>query len=218
MLSKRKKRPKKPTTTGGKIWYFIWHDNSVWSWIANIILAFVLIKFIVYPGIGLAFGTTHPIVAVVSGSMEHPGGFDKWWAEPASCSFGACTQEGWYKEHAVSRETFRRFSMKNGFNKGDIIILFGAKPERLVIGDVIVFRSGRPDPIIHRVVKKTWFNDHYLFQTKGDNNPDSITSGILNENGITEDRIIGKAVLRVPWLGWVKIMFVEMIKFIIGWF
>ncbi len=54
-----------------KIWYFIWEDDSIWSWIVNIILAFVIIKFIVYSGLGFMLSTSHPIVAVVSGSMEH---------------------------------------------------------------------------------------------------------------------------------------------------
>ena len=62
--------------TWKKIWYFIWEDNSIWSWIVNIILAFVLIKFIVYPGLGLILSTSHPVVAVVSESMEHNGNFD----------------------------------------------------------------------------------------------------------------------------------------------
>ena len=56
-----------------KTWHFIWEDDSVWSWIVNIILAIVLIKFIIYPGLGLVLGTSYPIVAVVSDSMEHSG-------------------------------------------------------------------------------------------------------------------------------------------------
>ena len=68
---------KKNKSTWQKIWYFIWEDDSVLSWIVNIILAFVLIKFIVYPGLGLVFGTDFPVVAVVSGSMEHEGNFTK---------------------------------------------------------------------------------------------------------------------------------------------
>ena len=54
-----------------KFWYFIWEDNSIWSWIVNVILAFLLIKFLVYPGLGIILGTDYPIVAVVSESMEH---------------------------------------------------------------------------------------------------------------------------------------------------
>lgn len=68
---KKNKTPKKPTTWYGKIWFFIWHDNSAASWIINIILAYLIIKFIVYPSLGLVFGTNFPIVAVVSNSMEH---------------------------------------------------------------------------------------------------------------------------------------------------
>ena len=54
-----------------KIWHFIWEENNIWSWLANIILAFILIKFIIYPAIGFILGTQYPIVAVVSGRMLH---------------------------------------------------------------------------------------------------------------------------------------------------
>ena len=54
-----------------KIWHFIWEEDSIWSWIANVIIAFVLIKFIVYPLMGFALSTNYPVVAVVSSSMEH---------------------------------------------------------------------------------------------------------------------------------------------------
>ena len=59
-----------------KIWNFIWHDNSVWSWLVNVILAFVLVKFVIYPGLGFLLHTTHPVVAVMSSSMEHNGDFN----------------------------------------------------------------------------------------------------------------------------------------------
>src|SRR3989344_4252733 len=54
-----------------KVWHFIWESDSPWSWLLNIALAYVLIKFLTYPGLGLLFHTPFPIVAVVSGSMEH---------------------------------------------------------------------------------------------------------------------------------------------------
>jgi signal peptidase I len=53
-----------------KVWSFLWGD-SVFSWIIQILLAFLVIKFIIYPGLGFVFNTSYPIVAVVSGSMEH---------------------------------------------------------------------------------------------------------------------------------------------------
>ena len=71
-----------------KIWYFIWEDNSIWSWIVNVILAFVLIKFIVYPGLGFLLTTSHPVVAVVSESMEHNLRFDDWWEKNGIVKMG----------------------------------------------------------------------------------------------------------------------------------
>ena len=185
-----------------KTWWFIWEDDSVWSWIVNIILAFVLIKFIVYPGLGLLFSTGYPIVAVVSGSMEHDGSFNNWW-DP---------QQSWYVSRNITKEEFSDFRFKNGFNKGDIMVLYGKKPNEITVGDVIVFRSNRPDPIIHRVVKRWEINGKYYFQTKGDHNSDSITSIGLDETNIPEDNLLGKAVFRVPLLGYIKIWFVELIQ------
>ena len=89
-----------------KAWWFIWEDDSIWSWIANIVLAFVLIKFIVYPGLGLILGTNYPIVAVVSGSMEHDGSFDDWWSSSAICSNSECSQEEWYNNKGISKSEF----------------------------------------------------------------------------------------------------------------
>ena len=80
-----------------KTWYFIWEDDSIWSWIVNIILAFVLIKFIVYPGLGFILSTSHPVVAVVSESMEHNMEFDEWWEK----------NKDWYIENGINKEYFR---------------------------------------------------------------------------------------------------------------
>lgn len=185
-----------------KTWWFIWEDDSIWSWIVNIILAFVLIKYIVYPGLGFLLSTSYPIVAVVSSSMEHDGSFDDWWS----------SQEKWYLDNDISRDQFVNFNFKNGFNKGDIMILYGRKPRDIKVGEVIVFRSKRPDPIIHRVVKKWGVNGEYYFQTKGDHNIDSIRSRELDETNINEEQYLGKAVIRIPLLGYIKIWFVELIK------
>jgi len=188
-----------------KTWYFIWEDNSIWSWIVNILLAFVLIKFIVYPGMGFLLSTSHPVVAVVSGSMEHNNlGFDEWWEE----------NNDWYIKNGVNKEYFEKFSLKNGFNKGDIMLLVGRDAEKINVGDTIVFRGNKKDPIIHRVVGKTQRDDMIYFHTKGDNNKDSIQNSGLDETKLSEDLVIGKAVFRVPLLGYIKIWFVEMLKFI----
>jgi len=185
-----------------KIWYFIWEDNSVWSWLVNIVLAFILIKFIVYPSLGLILHTSHPVVAVVSESMEHNNGLDDWWQKSSS----------WYINNSINKGDFDRFPLKNGFNKGDIMVLKGKKPKNIEIGDVVVFWSAKKDPIIHRVIKKWQDKGIYYFQTKGDNyktNPMSIKSAFLDETNISEEQIVGNAILRIPLLGYVKLWFVE---------
>jgi len=205
-----------------KIWYFIWESNSVWSWIVNIFLAFVIIKFLVYPGLGFALGTSHPIVAVVSSSMEHNGGFDQWWNSRASCDSGICTQSEFYSDFDIAKEQFLTFKFKNGFNKGDIIVLKKAKIENIEIGDVIVFISSRerprPDPIIHRIIKITKTDSDAIIQTKGDHNSQSIDSctsdGCLHELDIRESQSIGRAIIKIPYLGWIKIAFVGLLKLV----
>lgn len=187
-----------------QVWNFIWNDDSIWSWLANIALAFILIKFIVYPGLAFALGTTHPVVAVVSESMEHNAGFDNYWENA----------KGFYVANNIKREDFTNFPLKNGFNKGDIMVLKGKKAQDIRIGDIIVFWSARKDPIIHRVVKKWQENGVYYFQTKGDNyitNPASIKSTLLDETSISQDKVIGNAVFKIPFLGYIKIWFVEFV-------
>ena len=187
-----------------KTWRFIWEDNSIWSWVVNIILAFVLIKFIVYPGLGLILSTSHPVVAVVSSSMEHNMNFEAWWEE----------NKDWYMENGINEDDFETSSFRNGFNKGDIMVLVGKDAKNIEVGNVIVFRSSKKDPIIHRVVKKFGDDNDIYFQTKVDNNEDSIKNDALDETNIREEVIIGKAVLRVPFLGYIKIWFIEALKFL----
>jgi signal peptidase I len=224
-----KKRRQKPTTTWGKIWYFIWHDNSLLSWVVNIALAFVLIKFIIYPGLGLIMGTSLPVVAVVSESMDHS------YIKGAVIQEGFCTEQyrlcssvsptrpsvkgfdgfwdvckDWYLEHNISKSNFEDFPFKNGFSKGDIIVLVGKKPSDIEVGDVIVFQAQKSYPIIHRVVAANGF-----FQTKGDHNPSQIVErvgavSILDETRIEQDQVLGVAIAKIPLLGWIKIGLVEL--------
>ena len=168
----------------------------------NVILAFVIIKFLVYPGLGLVLGTRLPIVAVVSSSMEHDGSFDSWWDG----------QKSYYENIGISKEQFKEFQLSNGFNKGDIIFLVGKKPDKIKLGDVIVFRSGRPDPIIHRVVELKQDNGNYIFHTKGDHNTASIQTSAFDETKITQDMLIGRALFKIPLLGWIKIGFVSILN------
>jgi signal peptidase I len=219
-----KKGKKKPKTVLGKGWYFIWEDNSIWSWIVNIVLAFLLIKFVVYPGLGFLLGTSYPIVAVVSSSMEHNADFDSWWL----------ASEKSYSNFNITKQDFLGFSLRNGFNRGDIIVLRRAEPENLKIGEIIVFESKRPEPVIHRIVKKLEKDNKVYFQTKGDNyktnqnplveyvdinnnrvsrnSPGAIK--IVDETEISEDELIGMAWFKIPLLGYIKIWFTELMNLV----
>ena len=143
-----------------KVWNFIWNDNSIWSWLLNVVIAFVLIKFILYPGLGLILSTSHPLVAVVSSSMEQPQGFDHFWKE----------QNQTYENLGITLADFDTYPFKHGFNRGDIMVLKGKPIAEIELGETMVFFANIEYPIIHRVVKKTFDNGAYYIQTKGDNN------------------------------------------------
>src|SRR3989338_1642686 len=179
-----------------KTWRFIWNDDSWESWFVNIIIAFILVKFLIYPGLGFMLGTTHPVVAVISGSMEHEvQGFDYWWS----------LNKDIYLKFDINKTSFSDYKFKTGFNKGDLMILTRLK--EIKKGDVIVFLGSVDEPIIHRVVKI----ENGTYQTKGDN---GITNKFsrFDEMHITPDKVIGKAAVRVPYLGWAKLAFVELIN------
>ncbi|MBT5021499.1 signal peptidase I [Candidatus Woesearchaeota archaeon] len=193
-----------------KVWHFIWEEDSWLSWIVNIILAFLIIKFIVYPILGFVFSTTHPIVAVVSGSMEHDESFEDWWDSKAQCGVQLCTQGEHYAQYGIMQDEFLKYKYKNGFNKGDIIILYGKDPGEIKRGDVLVFEAGKSNPIIHRVVKVTNSESEVYYTTKGDHNPTSSNF----EKMISEDTIIGTGSIRIPYLGYIKIGFVKLLELI----
>ncbi len=195
-----------------KVWHFLWEDESIWSLLVNAIIAFVLIKYLIYPGLGFILATNLPIVAVVSGSMEHDGSFDEWWMSSARCNAKVCTQEEWYQRHEITKAEFKEYAFRNGFNKGDIMILKGTEAKNINTGDVIVFQADRPDPIIHRVVKITNTGGSRVFYTKGDHN---IDMGDIDQE-IQENEVLGKAIFRIPLLGWIKILFMYIISPITG--
>ncbi|HII17071.1 TPA: signal peptidase I [Candidatus Woesearchaeota archaeon] len=234
MIGKKhsKKQKRKPKSWYGKVWHFIWEEDSIASWLVNIVLAFILIKFIVYPGLGFAFGTSHPIVAVVSGSMEHR------MVHPCAKSDGMrCIERdtsrweicgkvmedkekidlagfwkycgNWYEQRGITREEFAGYSLTRGFNRGDLIILLGKPPKNIKRGDVTVFYGGRAEPIIHRIIGREEIDGTWHFATKGDHNADQIKNGAMDESSIPQERVIGVALFRIPYIGYVKIAAVE---------
>lgn len=184
--------------TPRKFWHIVWEEDSLLSWILNIGLAFLLMKFVIYPALGLALSTSHPVVAVISASMEHSTPeFDEWYAG----------QKDFYTAYNISKEAFSNFPLTGGINTGDIIVLTGAATERIEVGDVIVFTRSGPEPIIHRAVRKWKHGNESYFETKGDNN-----AGVSSmDQDIHEDSVLGKAVFRIPVLGYVKIWFTRFV-------
>ncbi|MBI2671516.1 signal peptidase I [Candidatus Woesearchaeota archaeon] len=164
-----------------RVWYFIWYDDSLLSWIVNVIIAFVLVKFIIYPGLGFLLGTSYPLVAVVSCSMEHNNDFENWWAG----------SKAWYESNGIKKEEFVNYPFKNGINQGDIMLLKSVKDIKK--GDIIVFNGNSANPIIHRAVK---IKETLI--TKGDNNA-------VQDRSTKE--VLGKAIFRMPYFGWIKILF-----------
>mgnify|MGYP001577543428 CR=1 FL=1 len=187
-----------------KFWDFVWNGEGILSWVTCFVLAYVLIKFAVYPLLGIVFGTQFPIVAVVSGSMEHDGTFENWWSSQCASDI---KQSDLYSQINIDKIKFMNYPFKNGFNKGDLMVLFGAgQPE---VGEVIVFdMPGRNYPIIHRVIEAK--ENCKFYKTKGDHNCGSDSL----ERNIPAEKLYGKAVLRVPYLGWLKIGFVELLTII----
>ncbi len=208
----------------GKVVYFLWYEDSILSWVANIVVAFIFIKFIFYPLLALVFATKLPVVAVVSCSMEHRFTncgeerlMDNLCGVPGS---GSVDHESFwqfcgdfYDDKNITKDQFETFPLSSGFNKGDIIFLRGISIENLKIGDTIVFSANQKAyPIIHRVVCIDYINNEYLVQTKGDHNKAQISDVYLNELEIKESQILGKATLRVPFLGYIKIWFTDLIN------
>ena len=214
-----------------KIWRFIWKDDSWLSWCVNVVLAIVIVKFIIFPVLGLSLGTSFPVVAVVSCSMQHEnsncwadcymrssGGIDdmKFCNAKPKTLCGNLSQGDywnicgeWYEKIGIDQNIFLEFPQKNGFNIGDIFVLKRATD--IKIGDIIVYDNLISNaPIIHRVVKIIEDDGKNYYQTKGDYNPASYAF----EEKIPQERVYGKVLLKLPYLGWVKIGFNMILKMV----
>ena len=197
-----------------KFWNLLWKDDSLKGWAFSIIFFFVFIKFLFFPFLSLVTGTILPLAIVESCSMHHEGtlfsNFDNWWEN----------HETKYNNLDIEKQDFAGGFLnkfRRGFTKGDILFIVGVKPEKIKIGDTIIFNSGtRQTPIIHRVIDITQEDSSYIFSTYGDNNRVQITPPNkynIDESKIHENQIIGKAVFRVvPFIGWGKLIFFEHLR------
>ena len=94
-----------------KFWFIVWKDDSPKGWLMSLIFLFVVIKFIFFPLLSFATGTSLPLAIVESCSMYHDGNilsdYDKWWQ----------TQDQKYSPFKINKTEFSDFIFKNGFNK-----------------------------------------------------------------------------------------------------
>jgi hypothetical protein len=157
----------------------------------TLLLAFVIIKFILFPGLAFITGSNLPLVIVESCSMYHDEpGFD-----------GTFSRPDVYDSYGISQDDTDSWVFPNGLKKGDIIFVVGA--ENVEVGDVIIFLGGAAHPIIHRLV-----DAEEPYATKGDNYKTNYRQ-LPTEEQISENQLIGKAVFRIPYLGWVKLIFFD---------
>ena len=186
-----------------KFWDLLWKDDSWKGWVFSIIFIFIFIKFIFFPILSLATGTILPLAIVESCSMYHEGNLisspTDWWEDHRTG----------YLSYGITKTGFETFAFKKGFNKGDILFVLGANPDKLQVGDVIIFEAGYQNPLIHRIVKIEEREEEKIFSTQGDNNNGQLSV----EKEITEKQLIGKAAFRtVPYLGWTKLLFFERLR------
>lgn len=186
-----------------KFWFLLWKDDSLKGWLFSVIFIFIFIKFIFFPSLGFVTGTELPLAIVESCSMYHKGdllgNFNSWFER----------HENKYSDLSINKEDFDSFSFRKGFNKGDILFVIRANPEKIEVGDVIIFNANRQNPIIHRVVKIEEQDNDRIFSTLGDNNNGQLSF----EKDIKENQLVGRPVFRLaPLAGWIKLIFFEHLK------
>ena len=184
-----------------KFWFLLWKDNSFKGWIFSIVFLFVIIKFVFFPLMSLVTGTALPLAIVESCSMYHEGNilsnFNDWFQK----------HEIKYENIRINQTEFSDFPLRKGFNKGDILLIIRANPEKLKVGDIIIFQAELTNPIIHRIISiKEKTDGSRVFSTMGDNNNGQLPF----EKEITENQLVGKASFKLaPYAGWIKLVFFD---------
>jgi hypothetical protein len=161
--------------------------------IIEIILVFIFIKFLFISGVGYIAGVDNPFGAVLSGSMEHDGNFTKWWS----------IHSNQYKTWNINESEFKNFPFTNGLDKGDVV--FFVAPNNIEVGDIIIFEYSNNRLLLHRVVSIDPLN------TQGDANFEQLPN---EESNIASERIIGKIVFKLPYLGYVRCWIEDIRKWI----
>jgi len=195
-------------------------DKLTEGWFGNIVYLFLgfVIAYSFNIFLGYALNTDTPVVAVYSCSMEH-NTFNNWWIYCNLRLNEICGKDindynptnfddywkicgSWYESQNISKEEFKSFAFKDGLEVGDMIVVLNT--EKFDVGNIIIFNTDTGKfPIIHRI----YSINGGTVMTKGDNNP---SPGPPNPYGtVNVNSIHGKAILKIPLLGWVKILFTQ---------
>lgn len=93
------------------------------------------------------------------------------------------------------------YSMYPTLTRGDMLVLKGADPKDIAVGDIIVYNYPLKNKlIVHRVYR---INADGTLKTKGDNNE---TNSQPDPWVVEPEWIIGKMIYRVPYLGYPRIL------------
>lgn len=169
----------------------LWKNDYFKTAIAIALIVAIIFGF--FFGLQLALDTPVPVRVVESGSMCVPYG--------SGC-------DGW---------TSLMHPFEQTLHKGDILIIQGVKAEDLKTdypnSDIIIYKNPRGvTPIVHRIVSSQNISGTLYFKTKGDGNgpilwPDvpNYYDNIPDANGVPEDLIEGKVIMRIPWFGWITL-------------
>ena len=187
----------------------LWRNNYVKSAIAIIIIVGVISG--AFFGLRVVLNTDTPVRVVESGSMSLPLNFIT--GPPYSWNDFLLTLE-----HPFDRT----------LDTGDIIIIQGVNPKDLNTNypksDIIVYQ--KPDdpsdtPIVHRIVAVDNINGTLYFQTKGDGNeqkwpaippPSMYDSNTIYDGhgqGVPQNLVEGKVIMRIPNFGWITLFLKE---------
>ena len=108
-----------------------------------------------------------------------------------------------YAQYNITQQEFSQFPYPNGLYAGDIIIILPINTQYLEIGDVILYKGislYKNEDIFHRIV--SYNNSNFIIM--GDNNPGPLI--FEGENDMNPNRIIGMGILRIPLLGYIKLL------------
>ena len=165
-------------------------SKSLWKneYFRTVLTIVVVVGLVVGFWFGLRWGlnTDYPVLAVASGSMslQQP---DPGWAGPFSATL----------------------------HTGDLILVEGVSasdihPGPVPNGTILVFwNRDRPgELVVHRAISETTIDGQLYFITEGDGNGGNAgppAGDSLPAGAVSIQEVVGKVVMRVPWLGYIAL-------------